>query len=633
MNGPSNNTQVPPSEQSPHRALSKEELKAVLEAHQKWLESGGKEGERAVLQEVDLRGANLREATLKSANLQEANLQGADLHRAYLKEADCLLANLQSSWLVGADLEKANLIEANLQEANLSEAKLQGADLLNANLRGADLREAKLDGAYLLRTTLREANLQDADLTGATGLLAGQLGGANVSGAKLPGAIGEFQGLRIAEEASKNARKLFHLMLSGCLYAWLTIATTTDARLLTNSASSPLPIIGAAIPIVGFYWAAPLFLLAVYIYFHLSLQRLWEGLASLPAVFPDGRALDERAYPWLLNGLVRAHFVQLRDNRPPLSRLQAGTSFLLAWWSVPATLVLFWARYLRRHDWVVTALHTMLVAVSIGAAILLYRLAAATLRGEEGKSFLWKKALKDLGTYKRSALFLGIGALFCILSFGAIDGVPPDFDTKRDLGEILRLELERKRDIGRISFQFPAGLSDLRRLVPRAFALVGYGPFADLQEAEVSTKPTNWTGQKQEEVALVKGADLKGKNLRYATALGAFLAKADLRGADLHRADLRGADLSGAELGGAKLQWAQLQGSYLLRTELGGAILQGARLQGANFWRADLRGADLTDATGLTKEQIASAVSDEKTRLPDYLEAPPRAEPKPRRAR
>jgi hypothetical protein len=49
------------------------------------------------------------------------------------------------------------------------------------------------------------------------------------------------------------------------VYSWLTIATTTDVRLVTNSASSPLPIIGTEIPVVGFYWA-PALLLAMYLY-------------------------------------------------------------------------------------------------------------------------------------------------------------------------------------------------------------------------------------------------------------------------------------------------------------------------------------------------------------------------------
>lgn len=131
-------------------------------------------------------------------------------------------------------------------------------------MQGSYLFKANLQQAILTKVNLREANLQDADLTDAKGLLAGQMSGANVSGAKLPPDIHKFEALTTVEEASKNSRKLFHLLLLGCLYAWLTIATTTDVRLLTNSASSPLPIIQTPIPIVGFYWAAPLLILCLY---------------------------------------------------------------------------------------------------------------------------------------------------------------------------------------------------------------------------------------------------------------------------------------------------------------------------------------------------------------------------------
>ena len=157
--------------------------------------------------------------------------------------------------------------------------------------------------------------------------------------------------LEAVAETSKNARKIFLAMLLGCVYSLLTIATTTDARLLTNSASSPLPIIQAEIPIAWFYCAAPFALLGFYVYLHFYLGMLWEGLAGLPAKFPDGKRLDERAYPWLLNGLVRRHFARLKEGRPFLVRFKEWTTIFLAWWTVPATLFWFWLRYLRRHEW------------------------------------------------------------------------------------------------------------------------------------------------------------------------------------------------------------------------------------------------------------------------------------------
>jgi hypothetical protein len=163
---------------------------------------------------------------------------------------------------------------------------------------------------------LRETDLQNANLENAEFLLTAECAGANVAGAKPPKPIAEFEGLKTIAEATSNAQKLFIAMLGGCLYSWLTIGTTKDAALLTNSASSPLPIIGTALPIVGFYLVAPVVLLGLYFYFHWHVQRLWETLADLPAVFPDARSLDKKADPWMLNGLVSDHFRRLRRERP-----------------------------------------------------------------------------------------------------------------------------------------------------------------------------------------------------------------------------------------------------------------------------------------------------------------------------
>ena len=133
---------------------------------------------------------------------------------------------------------------------------------------------------------------------------------------------------------SESARKIFLAVLAGCLYCWLTIATTTDVNLITNRASSPLPIIQTAIPIVGFYVVAPLLVLCIYFYFHFDLQKLWEELGSLPAVFPDGRPLHTKVDPWLLYYLVRSHLPKLNVDRPFLPYLQLWISVLLAWWVV-----------------------------------------------------------------------------------------------------------------------------------------------------------------------------------------------------------------------------------------------------------------------------------------------------------
>ncbi len=147
-------------ESPPLLEMSPNELANILEAHRKWVESEGKEGERA-----DLSKANLQKAILRGANLQGAILLLANLQKAILRGA-----NLQKAFLGGANLQGANLDGANLQGADLTEANLQGAYPIFANLQGAVLLWANLQEAYLY-----EANLQGATLVGAKGLTVSQV--------------------------------------------------------------------------------------------------------------------------------------------------------------------------------------------------------------------------------------------------------------------------------------------------------------------------------------------------------------------------------------------------------------------------------------------------------------------------
>jgi uncharacterized protein YjbI with pentapeptide repeats len=123
---------------------------------------------------VDLKGADLSEASLGAINLH-----GADLSEVNLRGAD-----LNAAGLSDADLSDADLSEANLRAADLSEAYLRGADFLRADLRGADLNEAKLSGADMSGARLSAVNLHGADLRGAD-LSDRSLSEANLRGADL----------------------------------------------------------------------------------------------------------------------------------------------------------------------------------------------------------------------------------------------------------------------------------------------------------------------------------------------------------------------------------------------------------------------------------------------------------------
>jgi uncharacterized protein YjbI with pentapeptide repeats len=103
-----------------------------------------------------------------------------------------------------------------------------------------------------------------------------------------------------------------------------------------------------------------------------------------------------------------------------------------------------------------------------------------------------------------------------------------------------------------------------------------------------------------------KGAGLEAARLESAQLQDARLDDAELQGASLSNARLQGASLVGAQLQRASLSVAQLQGASLAGAQLQGASLVGAELQGASLGCeqlgdlgekcAQLQGASLADA-------------------------------------
>ena len=574
---------------------SPDRLKRILQEHQKWVESDGREGEQANLREANLQQSGLSNANLRDADLKGANLQRASLYKAKLQKANLYKANLQDANLKEVNLQEALLAGANLQKAKLYQADLQKTALVGANLKEATLVLANLQKADLLGANLQDANLQDANLEDVNGLQVQQLRGANVSNAKLPEDVAKFEGLDIIKDASQIARKLFFSILAVCVYAWLTIGTTEHVNLFVKTTSFQLPIIGTTIPIVSFYWMTPLILLALYIYFHMQLQRLWEELASLPAIFPDGKPLDKKAYPWLLNGLVRAHVHHLKDAHIPFFPMQKWIIILTAWWVVPITLAAFSYRYLVRHDAGLSGFHILLLIATVWLAIAFYLNAKATLCGKTRNESLveWQDKQWQVG----AAVFIACIAFWAILFF------EPSLLPNADLREVnlKGADLRGSRMEGAILFNAELQMARLEN--------------AQLQEAVLSS------------------AQLDSAKLSHASLQKANLSEAQLQGADLTRANLRKARLNSAKLQKADLSFAQLQETFLTSAQLQGATLTGAKLDSAilNFTQlqeANIKVEQLCRTKSLYKAALDSLlheqVEDECPRLllkkPAWLE-------------
>lgn len=609
------------------KSVSAEELRRILDQHQLWLDSGGEEGKQAGLSGLSMRGANL-----SGVNLSVAVLSGIDLTEA--------------------DLTEANLSGANLEKANLSRARLE-----KANLRGACLHGAELNEAYL-----RAARLGDSDLSGA-----------KVSESAV------LCGTSFASDLSRTSRKLFVSMLAACLMCWFPLAATSDIQLIMNDGTVRLPLIGMDISVRGFYVAAPVLLLVIYIYFLAYIRRLWEAIMQLPAIFPDGACRGEKLPPFILTGMGTWRLYSV---------LLLFISDFLALVPVPLTIIFFWLRYLTRHELLVTIGHIVVATVSIWVGFIGFRTFTRG-NGEEFTDSLetdlekigrWTQERSESGVPVSVALVFYTVVILLVISAGAIRGRPVCYPSG------VRSAGDGSKSGSRAILQ---GAS------PVVLGLVGVNPFADLRDGDISKRPTGPGLVGEDELELVKGARLRGRDLRYADAGGAFLVNANLLECNLSYARLDGADLRFATLGTLQRKWwwvpvgtpyffgdldelprleqngyidllasevsayrvdfrrflngAKLKYAFLRGARVDDAILRGVNLEGANLAfatlrgtdmrlanlrnahlfgsdvteallrKADLRGANLSYVTGLTQQQVDSAITDANTLLPSTL--------------
>ena len=479
----------------------------------------------------------------------------------------------------GKNLEYADLVDTRLPDAFLHKTILKGADLTLTDLRGATLVQANLAEATLLATQLQQSNLQAADMHGATGLLSPQLAGTNLFGAVLPESISPLEGLKLVRDVARKAGWLMCLTLLLDGLVGLRIFTTPDSQLVKNSSALPLSWLQTTLPFIPFYLFGPVVILSLYLCFHLHMQRLWDGIAQLPAIFPDGRKLDA-CLPWFARWSARMHFKWIRNSQSPLAFLEAALALLVLYWVAPATVLLFWGRYLTLEDLRGTTLHILLVAAAAAAAMNFPRMAGRAFGPDTPRITIEQKS-----SHRRTVLALravppGIGLVLFLLSIGTFLGVPHDY---------------------RATAQLPS--PGIRSWAPDVLWTFGYNPFAQLTEADVSTKPLGWTGR-EEEIAGVKGANLNGLRLRYIQAYGAFLVKARL-----WRTDLRNAYLLEADLREANLRQVDLRFAVLDRAKLARAALPDADLRNSNLDRADLRDANLSFAV-LSESTLLDATLD-----------------------
>ena len=119
------------------KKYTQQELDSIFEQHKLWLENQG--GERAQLCNADLSHRVLQNIDLRCANLIRTNFSGSDLSGSNMSEAD----------ITYADFSHANLNNTIFRDADLRNTKMSYTQMLNVDLYRADL----------FRTDFSHANL------------------------------------------------------------------------------------------------------------------------------------------------------------------------------------------------------------------------------------------------------------------------------------------------------------------------------------------------------------------------------------------------------------------------------------------------------------------------------------------
>ena len=101
-------------------------------------------------------------------------------------------------------------------------------------------------------------------------------------------------------------------LLTSALIILIVIYGTDDLSLLTNTGTSPLPVINVILPPLYFAWVAPLIPTGLFIWIHFHLLEYWRTLSDLPGVFADGILLSRKGTAWLGSSWVHQYLPVLR---------------------------------------------------------------------------------------------------------------------------------------------------------------------------------------------------------------------------------------------------------------------------------------------------------------------------------
>jgi uncharacterized protein YjbI with pentapeptide repeats len=432
------------------------------------------------------------------------------------------------------------------------------------------------------------------------------------------------------DDAVSMTRGLWISFISLSAYLMVAVGAVTHVDLFLENPLE-LPLVGVKVPLVVFFWLAPILYLIVHTYLLLNLKLMSDNVRSwlsrLEATLAMEAQDSERSRLADAHKLGLPNFFPVQILAAPTLNQRGFVRWVMAT-AVKVTVVfgpilllfLFQAQFLPYHKWQVTALHRVIIFADMLAVWFFWREIIG--RGKSTGAFF--NSFTVLGTVFVFALsifvatfpgetlhlrYLGLREILFEGKINEVTGRPASLFSNRlvlldqdfvELGDEQIEKIDVTRSFrGRNLEEAVFARNDLRK-VDFAGAKLTEANFIDsrLEGAEFGCA---FDGS-EDGIAQISGkgngcTSLQGANFSGANAQGASFLGAQLQGAVFDNAKLYGANFGFALLQGANFDHASLQGADFDSAQLQGASFYKAQLQGASFFFSSIQGAFFESAS------------------------------------
>ena len=421
--------------------------------------------------------------------------------------------------------------------------------------------------------------------------------------------------LKALSGATDLARTLWISFLTFGTYLVITVAGVDHKQLFLETPIT-LPLLNAQLPLVAFFWVAPILFLIFHLYLLINLKLLADQVHYYDALMEESE-LPEEARERVRLQLPNFMLVQrlsgtLAQRHSAAGVLLAFTTWMTLVFAPIILLLLIQLRFLPYHSEPVTRLHRFALLTDLMMVWYFWR------------HIRRKDAYGLRGSMSAAG---GLAALCFSWLLATFPGEPQDgapiqmmpwvFSQREWVG------YERKQDkdvehpwvptLYEVLFTRSGSTKPKQGALPGFFTntllLPDYQP---IDPDRMEKMESRQAGAKLEIVGRAISIDLSHRDFRNADFKhivlpranlddaildGATLDGAKLVAASLMRASLRSASLVRASLQGVTFEDASLQGASFGGSQLQAARLGRANLQGASLISAQMEGVDLTNAS------------------------------------